>query len=558
MINTIVRKPTKTILYGAALTAVALVIALLAVSFATGSAQADGSTGGTSGGTSDPTYPNLSTYDDPQPCGPGADGILFMDEPHEIRTGHYALFDAYWRTIKEGASIQGMDVPGVGVLHTNLCPPELVEEKKRGGGYLIKRSARTGGMDVDEAIMHVLDKHLATTVDSNPAAGELSLEEYPRVAEAVSVGDRVWWLQLNDPDTAADETSDLGIGFSTALLDDERWNSPIRYRLLMARYPINPGDLPHFFAYEAPKANGAAAELVWDSALAGQGVMELAPGVDYKALQWVFTKPGTYLLWVHLEGKVKKHAGEERKDISGNVTETSEVYRYTIEVGSDLDETEPPIFGVNRSVGENTPGGINVGDPIPVYNAEADTLYYDLTGPGHSNFKTVVASTDPHAVQIVVADGANLDYETKKYYELNLTVTDRVDHEHNFDPSVDDVLIVRINVEDQAPSVLLRSDRGSVLDVGETTNLYVRYEPTPANVGREPDFDWATNRQSLHDGVQWPHIHTPEGTRFWPVTEPTAMEVEYRVVVTLEAIQGETKDPRLPSNPIEIFWGDAE
>ena len=71
------------------------------------------------------TTPTSATYDDPQPCGPGA-GAAFMQEPHEIKTGHYALFDAYWRTIKKGVQAKGVqaeDVPGVGVLHTNLCPP---------------------------------------------------------------------------------------------------------------------------------------------------------------------------------------------------------------------------------------------------------------------------------------------------------------------------------------------------------------------------------------------------------------------------------------------------
>ena len=400
-----------------------------------------------------------------------------MKEPHEISSGHHALFDAYWRTIKEGASVGGMDLPGVGVLHTNLCPPELVEEKKRGGGYLIKRSARTGGMDVDEAIMHVLDKHLATTVDSNPAAGELSLEEYPRVAEAVSVGDRVWWLQLNDPDTAADETSDLGIGFSTALLDDERWNSPIRYRLLMARYPINPGDLPHFFAYEAPKANGAAAELVWDSALAGQGVMELAPGVDYKALQWVFTKPGTYLLWVHLEGKVKKHAGEERKDISGNVTETSEVKKYLIHVGP-LTLNRQPVFLVERSVKENSASGVKVGAPVPVAGGNnGDALTYRLSGGGSSHFS--VDGVDGGA-QISVADGANLDFETQSTYKLKLSVSDGKMITGAPDPSIDSVVALTINLEDVPTRLDLTADSQRV-KVGKPVVLTATYQDLPAS-----------------------------------------------------------------------------
>ena len=46
-----------------------------------------------------------------------------MEEPHEVRTGHYALFDAYWRIT--GRSLDG-DSPDTGVLYMNECPPKMV------------------------------------------------------------------------------------------------------------------------------------------------------------------------------------------------------------------------------------------------------------------------------------------------------------------------------------------------------------------------------------------------------------------------------------------------
>ena len=572
MLNTIVGKPTKTILYGATLTAVALMIALLAVSFTTGSAQAsDPGPGGNADDSSSSSASdsadgdvNLDTYDDPQPCGPGA-GDADMDEPHKITTGHYALFDAYWRTTSRGEG--ELDVAGAGVLHTNLCPPEMVTEVKRGKAK-ITRSSRVGGMEVDEAIMHVLDKHKATTVATNAEAtdGQLSLAEYPRVGGAVSVGDRVWWLQLDDPDTVDDpntpekendETSDLSVGFSTLLLDKERWGSTMRYKFEVERHPTNPGDVPHFFAYEAPKEDNVAQVPVWDSAKAGRGEMLLTPG-EFRALQWVFTKPGTYLLWVHLLGEVKKPgASDDWKAISENDTETSEVYRYTFQVGNELDETEPPIFGVNRSVAENSQRGVKVGDPIPVYNAEADVLYYELTGPGHSNFKTVVASTDPHAVQIVVADGADLDYEDeeKRSYELNLTVTDRVDHEHNKDLSVDDVLIVRINVEDQEPGLVLEVDRRDP-GVGETVNFTTRYEQAPEHAGRTFGYQWEW-ADGDNEGV-WNvlNLGVAPSAPFWSVAQPSAGAVTYRASVVLPNDDPKTNDTPtfVNSNDVEITW----
>ena len=547
---------------GITMTLAALAIALIAVALTAGPAWAQGP-GGNTDGNNPPKYPNLDTYLDPQPCGPGA-GAAFMQEPHEIKTGHYALFDAYWRTISKGE--RDVEETGVGVLHTNLCPPEMVK-KKQGRKTVIVRSARSGGMDVDEAIIHVMDKHKATTVATNAEAtsGQMSLAEYPAVDKFVDAGDKVWWLQLDDPDTSADETSDLGMGFSTALLDDERWDSPMRYRFEVERHPADPTDVPHFFAYEAPKDDNAKAELVWDSSMPGEGVMELDPGEKYEALQWVFTKPGTYLLWVHLLGEVKQPgANEDWKPISDNKTETSEVYRYTIQVGSELDETEPPIFGVNLGVPENAPAGIRVGRPIPIYNAEADVLYYDLTGPGHSNFKTVVASTDPHAVQIVVADGASLDYETKKSYELNLSVTDRVDHEHNKDPKVDDVLIVKIDLEDQEPGLKLSVDHVATkeyrvyelyrVDIGATVNLVAFYEPTQQQSGRKFSYQWAEQFQTTDRGVKWRSIDTATGPT-WSVSQSSEASKEYRVSV--EIPNGSDPIPIfVRSNTVEILWED--
>ena len=573
MMDTIIKAPRRFTLYGAVLAMAALVITLLAVAYATGLAQAQGT-----GNTDD--YVNHSTYPDPQPCGPGA-GTAFMAEPHEITTGHYALFDAYWRTIKEGTSIGGMDVPGVGVLHTNLCPPEMVKKTQvdpetEEETVIIARSARNGGMDVDEAIMHVLDKHKEDVVATNAEAtgGQLSLAEYTEVQGFVSAGDEVWWLRLDDPDTVDDpntpekendETSDLGMGFSTLLLKDKHWltraeGKPMRYKFEVERHPADPTDVPHFFAYEAPKAGNAEAKLVWTSTKPDidDDDMLLDPG-EYRALQWVFTKPGTYILSVHLQGVVRDDtrkpagAGADWKPISGNETETSEVYRYTIQVGDTLEEIEPPIFGVNLSVEENSPAGVKVGDPIPVYNADAGTLYYTLTGDGHSDFEPVVASTDPHAVQIVVAEGASLDYETMPSYELNLSVTDKVDHEDNFNPYPDDVLIVKIGLKNQDPGMVLEVDN-IFPAVGEAVNFVARYEPSLDHIAQEPAYEWAEMEQTLHDGVKYHVISSAPDAPTWSVSQSSAITKTYRVSVVLK--DGFIVPIRVHSEDITIYWGN--
>ena len=208
--------------YGVALAVPALLMALLiAVAVTASPTQAnvpDDTSGNTGGSNTDDRYPNLSSYDDPQPCGPGA-GTAFMEEPHEITAGHYALFDAYWRTIATSTTFFGSETPGpgVGVLHTNECPPEMVATTTSDGFETVTttiRSAREGGMDIEEAIIHVLDTHLATTVATNAEVtdGQLSLEEYPYVEEYAPAGSQVWWLRLDDRRTTGTPGRDLRSG----------------------------------------------------------------------------------------------------------------------------------------------------------------------------------------------------------------------------------------------------------------------------------------------------------------------------------------------------------
>ena len=246
-------------------------------------------------------------------------------------------------------------------------------------------------------------------------------------------------------------------------------------------------------------------------------------------------------------------AGNDWKPISVDGIETSEVRRYTIQVGDKLDETEPPIFGVHLSVGENTPGGVKVGSPIPVYNADADKLVYELTGKGSKDF-ALATSTNPHVAQVVVAAGASLDYEAKASYDLTLTVTDELDHEHNEDLSVDDILLVKIDLQDQEPGMLLRADRPVVLDVGETVNLFARYEPTPEQRGQQFFYQWVEQFQTLQHGVKW-HPVNPGGGPTWSVSQSSETTRTYRV----SAVWDHDDDPATPakfvnSNEMEIFW----
>ena len=467
MMKTIVRKPMKTIFNAAGLVLSAFAIALLAVTIAAGTAQAQ---------TPDNNYPT------PTPCGPGPNtAVAFQPEPHEVHEGHFALFDAYWEWTNQN--------PNEGVMHTNECPPKMVTDD-----FSDTTSRAVSNIDLGEAIMHVKDVHQVTVVATNAEAtsGQLSLEEYPEVADAAPAGTKVWWLQLDDPDTTGadeDETSDLSIGFSTELFDDKYWltrdedgGSPMRYMLETSRYRnTNPADTPHFFAYEAPKAGSVAqAEPVLDSTRLDveQHDMTLDPG-EYRALQWIFTKPGTYVLSAHLQGFVRHENPDSQGDdgydanwkpISAKGDETSEVREYVFQVGDKLEETEPPMFGVSRSVHEDASAGAHVGEPILVFNAEVPELSYELTGKGHKKF-SVTSRTHPNAAQIVVADGAKLNYNSKSSYDLVLGVSDGKDHEGNNDSSTDHSIAVKIDLIQQ-PHVYMHVSNHTPR-VGETVTFRV-------------------------------------------------------------------------------------
>ena len=556
--RTIINRTHQVKLYGAALAVAALILGSLTFAMSVG-AQAELPGGGT------------SAYADPQPCGPGAN-TAFMPEPHEITSGHFYLFDAYWEDTTAQQSTNG----NTGVLHTNTCPPKLGKVTKIDdfGSEETVIAVTDSGIDVDEAIFHVLDRHKVDVVATNAeaTAGQLSLEEYPdvrtglglRANDPVPAGTQVWWLRLDDPDTTAtNEKSDLTLGFSTSRFGDEHWGGardgglPFRYKFEFQRNPgIPPQKHPAFLAYPAPKAGNGEADPVWDTIVADTGDMAMEPGLN-RDLQWVFTRPGTYRISSHLQGWVRQDArdedGSDWERISPWETETSEVKRYLIQVGDPLDEEEPPVFGVNLSVPENSAAGTALGNPIPVYRTESTTLEYTLSGEGSDQF-TTEALTEPHRVQIKVADGADLDFETRPAYDLTLGVSNKMDHEGNADDVIDDALAVAIELTDE--NEVLVSAANYSLPFGEESS-------------------WTASVQSLPDGAtnvayQWSvyaddRLSTPlpswqnaaeTGARLtWTVTENTnhpGFSVYVKVRVSATYTDGNGNNHSLP--PVESDW----
>ena len=542
--HTLTNAPKLVKLFGAALALTLLATAALAVALTTGPAQAQ-----------DPR----NVYDDPQPCGPGA-APAYQPEPHEVSEGHFALFDGYWQW-------RSQDPINVGVLHTNLCPPlvtQTTETDPFGQPIGVITTLTDSGIDVEVAIIHVLDEHQATVVDGNP--DDLGDRELPGGQfveffndEHTNPGDEVWWLRLDDPNTDVVETSDLTLGFSTKRFDDQYWATddgapPFRFMFELERDPgIDPNKHPHFFAYRAREKGAAEAELVWSSAAADVNDLKMEAG-QLEDLQWIFTQPGTYELSVHLQGWVHHpDPGENWQPISEYETETSEVKRYVIQVGSALTEVEPPRFGVNRSVDENSPAGTQIGDPISVFQTEVDTLEYRLSGEGHDQFDLVPA-TNPHSVQIVVADGAQLDYETRPAYDLTLGVTDNVDHESNSDDSLDDTLAVRIEVTDVVePFTASLFVDNSTPALGESIvfTIAVEHLPAPAD---DFHFTWSEHDQGGGHSVTQAGSRIPQ--TFQPAIIPEEAVVrEYYITLWTMDDQNQQQN-KVRSNLVTVTWGN--
>ena len=91
--HTITHAPMPLKLFGAVLALALIAAVAVAVTLTTGPAQAQ---------TPD------NAYADPQPCGPGA-ATAFMPEPHEVTTGHFALFDAYWEITRDATRTPDLD-----------------------------------------------------------------------------------------------------------------------------------------------------------------------------------------------------------------------------------------------------------------------------------------------------------------------------------------------------------------------------------------------------------------------------------------------------------------
>ena len=94
----------------------------------------------------------------------------------------------------------------------------------------------------------------------------------------------------------------------------------------------------------------------------------------------------------------------------------------TITIVDDDGTNAPPVFAdatPERSVAENSAGGVAVGAPVAATDSDGDTLSYTLSGPDAGSF-----AIDSSTGQISTRAGVSYDYETKPSWSVTVTADD--------------------------------------------------------------------------------------------------------------------------------------
>ena len=458
--HTIIQAPRQLKLFGALLAMAAL---LLAVVFTAGSTQAQS-----------------ETYADPHPCGPGFDEFYKLpDFPvNQVDAGHFAVFDAYYDLDADKPHRPTEDREAwAGLMSLNFCPPELKDD-----AFSIPPFARLkADIDIGKTVFHVNQAAHALTAADVEAYDFFKLDEEDNDPDTQdsAVGQDVYWLRVGDDRNTGnvrEQASDFQISFSTALFDADYWyreddndNSiePFWYEIEAEReLGIHPREYGHFYIFD-DSDEGADKKAICNSRLSETCVIPMEPG-QYRKLQWAFTKTGTYELSVHLNGHVRKAPppghpeGENWNPASDEEIVTSQVKQYTFHVGPLTLNQQPMFRGPVLSVPENSgEGTVVTGSPVPVVGADdTDTLTYELSGVGHSNF---VAESVAGGAQIKVAPNPYLDTEVRRYYDLVLSVSDGKNRADDHDETVDHTIALRIEATDvddgPGPSVSLSVNR---------------------------------------------------------------------------------------------------
>ena len=132
---------------------------------------------------------------------------------------------------------------------------------------------------------------------------------------------------------------------------------------------------------------------------------------------------------------------------------------------TDIDENKAPVFAgsrTTRSIAENTPAGVNIGDAVSATDADSEaSLTYTLSGTDAGSF-----DIDPTTGQIKTQ--ASLDYETKNAYTVIVTASDGV---------LTASISVAISIVD------VDENRGPVFPGSRTTRSVAENTPAGVSIG---------------------------------------------------------------------------
>ncbi|MCY4616748.1 MAG: cadherin domain-containing protein [Chloroflexi bacterium] len=208
---------------------------------------------------------------------------------------------------------------------------------------------------------------------------------------------------------------------------------------------------------------------------------------------------------------------------------------------------EFPGTSTTRSIPENTPAGVDIGDPISARDDEGDTRTYSLTS-GAANFDIVSTSGQ---LQTKVA----LDRERTSSYSVTVAVHDGKASDGTESTATDDTIRVTINIEDvDEPPVVTGSATRTVRENSTAVATYSASDPEGATTtftwslaGADSD-DLAISSSGVLTFDPAPNFEAPTdtgGDNTYNVTiratddsatDPDAMTGEFDVSITVQPV----------------------
>ena len=172
------------------------------------------------------------------------------------------------------------------------------------------------------------------------------------------------------------------------------------------------------------------------------------------------------------------------------------------------DENQKPEFPgatTTRDVSENMAPSQNVGSPVRASDPENDTLTYSLSGTESSHF-------DISTLTGQILTKGELDYDgSKNSYTVTVSVTDNTDVDGNSDLTVDDTIVVTINVIDE--------NEGPEITSGATTTTWKENATGTVGTYIAQDPEGATTTWTVH-GTDAAHFGISEEGELYIDTVP--------------------------------------